>query len=99
MDIRIDTLDSQEEKQFLLELSYDGVLNLSFEKTSMDANSLYTLIVSLTGLTIQRFYENTLDTGPENWLLISVNRLNADYDSYKIQWSSGYYYCLANHNN
>ena len=57
VDIRVDTLDTQEEKQVLLELSYHSVLTNSFVKPLKSVDHFYTVIIALVALTIQRFYE------------------------------------------
>lgn len=96
-DIKIDTLDTQEEKQVLLELSYHSVLTNSFVKPLKSADRFYTVIVTLAALTIQRLYEKNPNTGTENWLLISLTPLKKSDGTYNIQWSSGYNCCQANH--
>lgn len=97
VDIRIDTLDTQEEKQVLIELSYRSVLTNSFVKPLKSADHFYTVIVTLAALTIQRLYEKNPSTGTENWLLISLTPLKESDGTYNIQWSSGYNCCQANY--
>lgn len=97
VDIRIDTLTAQKEKQVLLELSYHSVLTNSFVKPLKIADHFYTVIVALAALTIQRLYEKNPNTGTENWLLISLTPLKAGDETYTIQWCIGYYCCQANH--
>ncbi len=97
VDIRIDTLDTQEEKQVLLELSYHSVLTNSFIKQLKSADHFYTVVVTLASLTIQRLYEKNSNTGTENWLLISLTPIMESDGTYNIQWSSGYNCCQANH--
>lgn len=97
IDISIDNMGAQKQKQVLLKASYNKVITTVFNKTTTGLNNVYTVIALLVGLNIQRFYYNASDNGPENWLLISVIPLETDENSYEIQSSSGYYYCLANH--
>lgn len=97
VDIRIDTFDTQEEKQVLLELSYHSVLTNSFAKPLKCVDHFYTVIATVVALTIQRLYEKNPNTRTENWLLISLTPLKESDYTYNIQWSSGYNYCLANY--
>lgn len=97
VDIRFDTLDTQKEKQVLLELSYHSVLTNSFVKPLKSADHFYTVIVTLAALTIQRLYEKNPNTGTENWLLISLTSLKESDVTHNIQWCTGYNCCQANH--
>lgn len=97
MNIKIDTLDTQEEKQILLELSYYNVVTTNFEKPLKNADHFYTVIVTLAALTIQRLYEKNPNMGIENWLLISLTPLKESDNTYNIQWSSGNNCCSANY--
>ena len=97
VNIRFDTLDSQREKQVLLELSYYCVVTNNFEKPFKSLSHFYTFITILSSFTINRLYEKNPDTGIENWLLISLTPLKASDDTYNIQWSTGYNCCQTNH--
>ncbi|WZX99545.1 hypothetical protein NSQ26_09415 [Bacillus sp. FSL W7-1360] len=97
VDIRIDTLDTQEEKQVLLELSYHSVLTNIFVKPLKSTDQFHHVIITLAELTIQRLYEKNPNTGTENWLLISLTPLKESDSSYNIQWCTGYNCCQANH--
>lgn len=94
MDVSFDTLNAQEE-QVLLELSYFNVVTKSFEKALKSVNHFYTAITILSAFTIQRLYEKNVNTGAENWLLISLTPSKIGDDTYKIQWPSGYHCCQA----
>ncbi len=97
MDIRFDAMDTQREKQVLLELSYYDVVIASFEKPFKNFSYFYTFIAIQSSLTINRLYEKNPNTGTENWLLISLTPLKAGDETYTIQWCTGYNCCQANH--
>jgi len=97
VDIRIDALDTQEEKQVLLELSYHYVLTKTLSVPLKTIDDFYTPIAIFTGAAIQRLYEKNPNTGTENWLLISLTSLKSSDGIYNIQWSSGYHCCQANY--
>lgn len=90
VDIRLDTLDEQEEKQILQELTYDTVVTYHTKQTLSTDQELYTIAVLLISLTLQRLYENNSIYRPEDWMLISITPSNADNqpnNDFDIQWS------------
>ena len=97
VDLRLDTLDEQDEKLVLMELSYYEVHIYELSKQLKNANQLYTVVAALVALNIQRLYEKNPNTGVENWLLISIFPTIDYNDMYNIKWSSGYYCCRATH--
>lgn len=92
VDISLDTFDEQEEKQVLQELTYDTVITYHMNQTLSTNQELYTIVILLIGLTMQRLYENNPSFKPEDWMVISVTPSNADdqtNNDYDIQWSLG----------
>ena len=92
VDICLDTFDEQEEKQVLQELTYDTVVTYHTKQTFSTDQELYTIVVLLISLTMQRLYENNPRFNPEDWMLISVIPSNTDTQAnndFDIQWSTG----------
>ena len=92
VDICLDTFDEQEEKQVLQELTYDTVVTYHTKQTLSTDQELYTIVVLLISLTMQRLYENNPRFNPEDWMLISVIPSNTDTQAnndFDIQWSTG----------
>ena len=92
VDICLDTFDEQEEKQVLQELTYDTVVTYHTKQTLSTDQELYTIVVLLISLTMQRLYENNPRFNPEEWMLISVIPSNTDTQAnndFDIQWSTG----------
>lgn len=92
VDICLDTFDEQEEKQVLQELTYDTVVTYHTKQTLSTDQELYTIVVLLISLTMQRLYENNPRFTPEDWMLISVIPSNTDTQAnndFDIQWSTG----------
>lgn len=92
VEIHLDTFDEQEEKQVLQELTYDTVVTYHTKQTLSTDQELYTIVVLLISLTMQRLYENNPRFNPEDWMLISVIPSNTDTQAnndFDIQWSTG----------
>ncbi len=66
VDICLDTFDEQEEKQVLQELTYDTVVTYHTKQTLSTDQELYTIVVLLISLTMQRLYENNPRFNPED---------------------------------
>lgn len=92
VNICMDTLSTQEEKQVQQELLYDAVLTYRTKQSLTTANDLYTIVILLISLTRQRLYENNPDPTIQNLMIISIMPSKADdqnINDYDIKWSLG----------
>ena len=63
------------------------------KQTLSTDQELYNIVVMLIRLTMQQLYENSRNSKPEDWMLISIIPSNADdkaNDDYDIQWAIGH---------
>lgn len=92
VDICLDTLDAQEEKQIQEELIYDTVITTNTKQRLTTAKEIYTFVILLISLTRQRLYENSPNSKTEELMIISIISSKADDQSnntYDIQWFLG----------
>ncbi len=92
VDTSLDTFDEQEVKQVLQELTYDTVITYHMNQTLSTNQELYTVVILLISLTMQRLYENYPNFKPKDWMLISITPSDdndQDNNDYDIQWSIG----------
>ncbi len=90
--ISLDSVDKLKEKQVIQELTYDTVITYHIKQPLFTDQDLYTAVILIIGLTMQRLYEVNLNSKSEDWMLISItppDKDNQSNDSYDIQWSIG----------
>jgi hypothetical protein len=92
VNICLDTIDAQEEKQIQQQLMYDTVITYNTKHVLTTIKELYTLVILLISLTRQRLYENKPNSKTVDLMIISIIPSNADDQSnndFDIQWFLG----------
>lgn len=83
IDISMDSLDSQEERHLLLNISGQRIITTKIRNPIKNTDNLYMAFTAFTNSMIQSLREKD-----EKWLLISITK--TDNDAYDIQSTAGH---------